>query len=171
MSCDRCGKNPGTVRYTEVREGEAHKQKICEDCARELGFLLEGEETALPADPASTHDPQLVISIEAKGTSEPEKSEYDGLRCPGCGITGAELRRRPLFGCPLCYEAFRRPLESLLVKIHGSLEHRGRLPGGRTAAPVDVERLRREIDEAVANGDFESAARLRDRLKRRGASG
>lgn len=92
--------------------------------------------------------------------------EHAAVRCPGCGITGAELRERTLLGCPRCYETFARPLEDLFLRMHGAVEHAGRLPAGRRAAPPDTRDLHRQLREAIERQDFETAARLRNRLRR-----
>jgi len=92
--------------------------------------------------------------------------EYAAVRCPGCGITGVELRDRTLLGCPRCYETFTKPLDDLLLRLHGAMEHAGRLPGGARAVPPDAEELHQRLREAIESEDFEAAARLRDRLRR-----
>jgi len=81
-------------------------------------------------------------------------------------MTTEEFARRSLFGCAACYEAFDEDLDLLLKRLHGAVAHRGRLPQrGPTRREGEPGSLRRELDRAVRDGDFERAARLRDRLR------
>jgi len=173
VTCERCGQAPGAITYTEYGEDGARKLRICAACARELGFDVE------PAaeSPATAGAPEIakvvgILGIEAVLGAAGSRPEPDDPReCPGCGMTGNELRQESLFGCPACYDAFRDSLDPLFRRIHGAVMHRGRVPGGRAADPVDVDRLRRDLCDAIAQEDFERAARLRDRLRRAGAPG
>ncbi|MBZ0268419.1 hypothetical protein K8I85_09715, partial [bacterium] len=129
MICERCGNNPGEIRYTEVVGGETHKMMVCEECAEELGFGEEeshGPTAAAAPAPESSALPGAVVFAAA---GLPMDREFLRLRCPGCGIRGAELRNASLLGCPACYETFARWLEPILERLHGASTHRGRLPG------------------------------------------
>ena len=106
-----------------------------------------------------------TVGLTGEGAAGPGE-EYAAVRCEGCGITGAELRDRTLLGCPRCYETFGKPLDDLLLRLHGALEHAGRLPGGARAVPPDAEELHRKLQEAIEKEDFQAAAKLRDRLRR-----
>lgn len=176
MNCDRCGLRPGTIRYTELSEGRAQKQLVCAECARELGFGPEdpsevpgaAESVAPPAPPAVA---KLfgVVSIEAalSGDAAPAETQ-DDRRCPECGLTATGFRAQSLFGCPSCYATFEDSLDPLLKRLHGAVAHRGRIPSGSTAASeAEPGQLRRELDDAIREQDYERAARLRDRLSKR----
>lgn len=176
MNCELCGKSPARIRYTEVRQGEAHQRRICEQCARSLGFgvpeVPEGGSGAAappPEVPSAKKKSAEALGLAGAGSTPAASArEMDGLRCPACGVTAGELRSRSLLGCPKCYETFGALLDELLRKVHGAVAHRGRLPGGRVAEAMDEETLRRKLEEAIAQEDFGEAARLRDRLRRAG---
>ncbi|HMB68376.1 MAG TPA: UvrB/UvrC motif-containing protein [bacterium] len=131
-----------------------------------------GEKEDPPAGPPPSLQKIVlgVVGVSAGLTGGGEEAipgeEYAAVRCEDCGITGAELRDRTLLGCPRCYETFGKPLNDLLLRLHGALEHEGRLPGGARAVPPDAAELHRELREAIEGQDFETAARLRDRLRR-----
>jgi protein arginine kinase activator len=189
MKCERCGENPAEIDYTEYREGRASKLKICSECARKLGFE---EESALPEDaPAgepppgpetsgsSPPSPPKIVAATVKvvgvlgggGTAsgaKPESEAFGHRTCPGCGLTAAELKAQSLFGCPRCYETFAEALDPLLKRVHGATTHRGRLPGGAVADAADPDELRRDLREALSREDYETAARIRDRLRQAG---
>lgn len=160
MTCERCGKRPGAIRYTEYSGGEAHRMQVCAECAAELGF------GPAPAAPDAAGTP------EEAGDGSATSKEGPGRTCPGCGLTEDEFLRESLFGCAECYATFDEDLDLLLRRLHGAVQHRGRVPrSGPAPGPAEAARLRRELDAAVRNGEFEQAARLRDRLRRAGRGG
>ena len=178
MNCEKCGKNPAAITYTEYSEGTAQKLRICAECAQRLGFdISERPDAPLGETPPPPLMPPLTVPAPAKlfgilsikATIGPavvgEPEDHDPRECPGCGMTGTELQKQPLFGCPKCYETFNDSLDPLFRRIHGAVQHRGRVPGGKTTGPVNVDELRRDLRSAIANEDFEEAARLRDRLR------
>lgn len=159
MNCERCGKAPGEIRYAEYAGGKVQKMMVCPRCAQELGFLPARAAEGPGAPPAAAEDPGAT----------PE----DKRTCPGCGLTAEEFHRQSLFGCDRCFATFEEDLDLLFKRLHGASLHRGRLPGARVTGtdPVGPERLERELAEAVRAGDFERAARLRERIRRAGREG
>jgi protein arginine kinase activator len=155
VNCERCGEHPATIRYTEVLEGEARKLRICEECAASLGFGPVAAESA--GEPNEGDEPAIEGS---------PATEADTRRCPECGLRADELKTQSLLGCPLCYETFADRLDEVLLRVHGAARHEGRLPHGRTAAAPDAGTLQRDLDAAIARDDFQTAARLRDLLRR-----
>ena len=81
---------------------------------------------------------------------------------PGmCDATGR-------LGCAHCYEAFKKPLEGLLLKLHGNLQHTGRIPGGlKSDASIryHMEQLKQELVKAIAAEEYERAAQIRDQVR------
>ena len=177
MTCERCGQRPGTVRYTEVTDGQAHKQFVCAECAQELGFEAPSELVEPAGSPGVTPPAKIfgVVSIEATLSADVEPAEDEDTRvCPECGLTASAFRAQSLFGCSRCYEAFDEGLDHLFKRLHGAVMHRGRLPRGHAVAKeVEPAALRRELDEAIRKQDYQRAAWLRDRLRERdrGAGG
>ena len=79
----------------------------------------------------------------------------------------AEFRNKGRLGCAECYEVFRGPIAELLERVHGAIEHIGRVPGlsdDDLARMQRLSELRRELDAAVREEAYESAASLRDAL-------
>jgi protein arginine kinase activator len=152
--CQSCGQNPATIHFTEIKEDACRELHMCEACANAQGVTGGG---AIPAMLAS------LVEGPRRGTGR-------GRRCPECGITFEEFRAKGRFGCPRDYEAFEDLLGPVLDKLHGSREHRGRLPRGTPAVgPPPGDRLlslRRELQQAVKAEEYERAARLRDEIQR-----
>jgi protein arginine kinase activator len=169
--CQSCGKAEAQVRLTEVAKGAKREIMLCAACAQAKGNVVEPPAFQVSASlglPQSM-DQMLAPVLEAlkSGIIKVPSKESD-KKCPKCGITLAEFRKRGRLGCPYDYEAFAEELGSLLQKIHGKREHRGRGPGKpkkRQTHRQKVEALRRELDEAIRGEHYETAAGLRDRLK------
>jgi protein arginine kinase activator len=89
--------------------------------------------------------------------------------CPECGITRAEYRKASRLGCPSCYDAFARELESAVQELHRSLQHVGKSPSKAKAA-WQLQQLQNELNEAVKGQRYEEAIALRDRIRRLGES-
>lgn len=90
------------------------------------------------------------------------------LRCPSCGMTYNQFTQLGRFGCPDCYDSFSSRLEPLLRRIQTGTSHTGKVPvksGATLQQKRRLEALRRELQQAVANEQFERAAELRDQIK------
>ena len=73
-----------------------------------------------------------------------------------------------MLGCAQCYQAFRKPLEGLLMRVHGNTQHAGRIPGGvksDVSIRMNIDRLRQDLVKAIAAEEYEEAARLRDQIR------
>jgi protein arginine kinase activator len=83
----------------------------------------------------------------------------------------SEFRARGRFGCPRDYEVFAEHLDPLFERIHDvqPARHQGHLPA-KSAGEAVVQRrqtaadLRKRLEAAVAEEDYELAARLRDQI-------
>jgi protein arginine kinase activator len=78
------------------------------------------------------------------------------------------------FGCSECYEAFRKQIDPLLKRIHGTNRHIGKVPlSTGPAGPVpeekknlqDIKSLKSLLEKAIQSENFEEAARLRDSIR------
>lgn len=161
MLCDVCGKNPATVHLTEIIDDQMNELHLCEECARKKSTQM---------------DQQFGLSDLLAGMADfdkpgqgADKETIDTIKCPNCGLTYADFKKMGRLGCGDCYEAFKKYLGPLLKKIHGSSMHFGKTPfksAKINGMPKnEIEELRLKLKEAVAEEDFEDAARLRDQIK------
>jgi protein arginine kinase activator len=134
---------------------------ICEQCASEQGIAAHSQMSInellshlLAAQPADE---------EIFGPSEKEQA------CPNCGFTLERLRKEGTLGCPLDYQTFEQALLPLIERAHaGKNTHCGKVP---TKVPkdtrkfVELSQLRRQLEDAVRDEDYELAAQLRDKMK------
>ncbi len=174
MICEICSKNPATVHVTEISrapakngphgQGTASKassivqqKHICETCAQGL---------QLPHSPFLLNKNMLDIWKLLQQSAQKARAEGT-LTCPQCGMSLAEFRSKGRLGCPNDYEVFRSHLDPLLLRVHNSTEHKGRLPGSDDPERERVRHLtslQAKLKEAIRDEAYESAARLRDAI-------
>ncbi|HPA78533.1 MAG TPA: UvrB/UvrC motif-containing protein, partial [Kiritimatiellia bacterium] len=156
MLCDRCKENDATVHLTQVVNGVVEKLHLCESCAAEAGFDLQG--------PVSITD--ILLGMGAK---QDEAAEHIAEKiCPDCHMTMSDFKKCGRLGCARCYEIYRDELGLLLKAVHRSEQHTGKIPARdreRVHHSQEAAALQKELADAVAREDYEEAARLRDRLR------
>jgi len=156
MLCENCNERPATFHVVEITNGEKREVHLCEECARD-------KKIALPPS-LSLND---ILSSLMEAQAEKDVPELSDVACPDCGITYAQFKQAGRLGCPRDYALFRKGLLPFLERIHGSVQHKGKMPQqmardtGRTA---ELLRLRRELNTAVEREQYEEAATLRDRI-------
>lgn len=151
MLCQLCESRPATIHITEIVNDAKKVLDLCEECAQEKG-LANG----------SGAFPSLLQSLVG------ERPAASTKKCPECGVTFDEFRAKGRFGCPKDYEVFAEELAPLLEKIHNAKQHVGRLPAGAVpdaGRDERLRRLRRELARAVADEQYEEAARIRDEIR------
>ena len=84
-------------------------------------------------------------------------------------MTFREFRLKGQLGCPHDYDVFRSLLTPLIERAHaGASHHVGKVPDTADATvrkQTGLLRLRRELEEAIEQENYEQAARLRDQLR------
>ncbi|MBL7081237.1 MAG: UvrB/UvrC motif-containing protein [Candidatus Omnitrophica bacterium] len=159
MLCDLCGKNQATVHLTEIVDGAISELHLCEGCAHKKSTEME-QQFGL-AD---------LLAGLAQFTEKPDEEKLGAqLKCPKCGFSYQDFKKIGRLGCPQCYIIFKRYLNPLLKRIHGSTQHRGKVPlkvSGRGKKKAGLLELRLRLQKAIEEEAFEEAAQLRDQIKR-----
>ena len=161
MLCEECGKNQAEVLVTTVVNGQSATRHLCRECLRKYQA---GDLQAVLA---------AILSAMAGKLQEADEETPD-IVCPKCGETYAEFQKTGMLGCAECYAAFRRELTPLITRVQGRTQHAGRRPPvseEEQARQTRMEALRAQMEAAVAEENFEEAARLRDELRAIAASG
>ena len=177
MQCDVCTKKKATVHLTEIIDEQMTEMHLCEECARNKSTQMEQQ--------FGLGDLLAGLSADVgKGSLKPD--EKSTLKCGQCGLLYEDFRKFGRLGCGQCYNSFKEHLSGLLKKIHGSNRHLGKSPIGLvgkedaaaamealpSAQPVsllpseNVEDLKKQLQEAIANENFEKAAKLRDKIRK-----
>jgi protein arginine kinase activator len=159
MQCESCGNAEAIIQFTKVEDDQARVFHLCQSCASEQGLDV-------PETPVNAPLADFLAQI---GKSMGEEAVAVG-HCPGCGLSPAQLRQLGRLGCAQCYTHFDAHLRGLLRRLHGGTRHAGKVPASPDAADVDrkarVQSLRRSLQRAVDDEDFENAALLRDQIRR-----
>jgi protein arginine kinase activator len=85
-----------------------------------------------------------------------------------CGFSQADFKKTGRLGCSECYVTFAEGLGSLLKAMHKGTEHVGKLPERAQrsiALSHRVRALTENLEKAVADENYETAASLRDQIK------
>lgn len=151
MQCERCKESPATVHLTEFVNNEPVEHHLCERCFAE-------QEGSSGAGSAFS---KLLATVA------PALAEMSAHQCPACGLNYLMFRHSLRMGCQHDYRAFEEPLLPLLKEIHGDTRHCGKAPPGagrREATRNRLASLKRRLDTAIAEENYEHAAVLRDRI-------
>ncbi len=152
MKCQRCVK-PATLHITEVLPEDRHEEfHLCEDCAKK--YLYPSSAAKKPSGKAS----------EVGEAGDDPNAKW----CDECGIKFVEFRNSGRLGCSHDYDHFAAEIVPLLESIHGDTRHGGKAPRRGAARPPEqneLVQLRRKLQEAVSDEAYESAAKLRDRIR------
>ncbi len=161
MYCQSCQKKEATIHLTEITDGMRVETHLCEYCAQEKGIAVKSQ---IPIN-------ELLSNLLASGPSEEMFGETDrDLKCPHCGFTLERFSKEAVLGCPYDYELFEKSLLPLIEKAQdGKTSHCGKVPS-RTSEQskkhIELMTLRKQLQTAVQNEDYEAAAQLRDKISR-----
>ena len=158
MVCQFCKLKEASVHVTEIADNKVKKVDACAACAKEKNYN----------DPAA-----FAIADHRRGLGAAQKMEeaseaVGALSCNQCGYTQADFKKSCRLGCAHCYDIFSDGLDSVLKTMHKDIRHRGKVPAGMKSALEGAHRLQglnRDLQVAIGQEDFESAARLRDEIK------
>jgi protein arginine kinase activator len=160
-SCERCNK-PATVHMTEISGGKPHDVHLCDACAQEAGYV---QQTHVPINELLNQ----FLKAHAQMADAPT------ARCADCGMTWQEFKDTGLLGCAKDYDLFVNQLGGVIERAQQGGNHHT----GKTLDPVSREkkedpvklrqqellRLRKELARAVEDESYETAAKLRDKIK------
>lgn len=158
--CDKCD-SPAAVHLLEIEDGQTSEKHLCEQHAVDEGLAVK------IASVADSPIPELLDQFVLKHSGVATAAA--GLQCDQCGLTYEQFTKSALLGCPACYAAFAAVLAPLLERAHEEAhEHVGKVPrtaGDDVARQQRLMQLRRDLDEAVTNEQYERAAQLRDEVR------
>lgn len=164
MNCQSCNQKEASVHITKVVNGVKSDMHLCEDCAK--------QNNELNINPAFTFGVPLSLQNLLEGFFEssvvPHKKIVNETVCPVCNKTFSDFRRNGRLGCGSCYKSFKDNMTPLVRRIHGNIEHTGKVPkrtGGVLKIRREIENLKDQLQILVANEEYEKAAKLRDEIR------
>ncbi|QSO50580.1 UvrB/UvrC motif-containing protein [Alicyclobacillus curvatus] len=161
MLCQECKERPATVHFTKIVAGEKSEFHLCEQCAAEKGDFFAKAAQAFNFN-------HLLSGLLNMESSPGVPATQPALRCQSCGMSYSQFTELGRFGCPDCYDSFASRLDPLLRRIQSSESHAGKVPvraGEQVQGRKELQKLRQELQRAVALENFEEAAQLRDKIR------
>ncbi|MCI0498559.1 MAG: UvrB/UvrC motif-containing protein [Planctomycetales bacterium] len=164
MICQSCKEKTATIHLTEITSGQRCETHLCQDCARQQGLTVKTQmplnellNTLLSAQPKTGNPAPSSVSVQSEHA------------CPSCGMTLKRFAAEPLLGCPNDYAEFQVELLPLIEQSHnGKSRHCGKVPAGTSdqdRKEIQLIQLRRKLEQAIKNEDYEAAAKIRDQIK------
>jgi protein arginine kinase activator len=164
MKCDICENREAVLFVQQVMGTTSTEIHLCRECAKKRGIEQSGS------------GPQLSLTSLFGELLRGQPDEDAKKACGRCGTTVSDFNRHGMIGCSDCYSVFHTEILKYVRSRFPSVEYAGRLPTGLKALRyfvVERQELKERLQKALANEDYETAARLRDELTRvdQGASG
>ena len=163
MKCQKCGANNANTHVKTIINGEFKEYDLCSECAHKMGY------TNVFADMDNDFSNLLGSFF---GNVLPARTQ--ATRCEFCGSTYSEIAKTGQVGCANCYKLFADQLYPSIRRIHGNTTHCGKNSGRAAAAdkkPAEMTKeekladMKKQLDAAVKEQNFELAAELRDKIK------
>ena len=157
MTCQNCGKNLATTHMKKTVNGETTELHLCAACAAKQGLntVLDGYGLDLG-------------NFWGTLFAEPAvREQTDTVRCACCGSTFRDIAASGKVGCPTCYTTFYDRLLPSIRRIHGKTRHTGKAPaaaGEIAKREQELETLKKQLAQSIANQEYEKCAQLRDRI-------
>ncbi len=153
MLCQNCNKNVATAIITKTFNGQTVTKHLCAECAFKAGYSgLFGNSFSL-----NHIMPDLERAVDYQ------------VHCPKCNSTFENILTDGKLGCSECYNAFQTELLPTIEKIHGKAIHIGKRPMKYRQEMEEyntLEELKEKINKAIEIQDFETAAVIRDEIKK-----
>ena len=168
MECQECHQRPATVHLTQVINGQKTELHVCEQCAKEKGYMNYGEENFTLNDLLSgLFHSEGNISLGGKQTQNYQESPT--IKCPSCGLTYQKFARIGKFGCASCYKTFDDRLNPIFRRVHsGNTRHDGKIPkreGGNLHLKRELDEYKSNLRSLIEQEEFEQAAKVRDKIR------
>ena len=163
MMCEDCGARPAKFHLVTIINGNRVERNLCPSC-------MAKHQKQIPGIDFSNLAGILNSILENKDSQEQarQEAELEGYVCDQCGMTYLEFQKCGMLGCANCYQAFKAPMTALLQRVHGNTQHAGRVPGGvhsGTSIRMNIDRLKQKLQKAIADEEYEQAAKLRDAIR------
>lgn len=160
VKCQVCKQRESIIHVQQIIGEEHVDLYLCEVCAEEKGIARSEDTIELSLS-------QLLTGLFSTGTGEQENDREQDT-CSTCGTSIHTLRKEGRLGCPDCYACFTREVRGVQKKLTGSTQHVGKLPRKLMEYKeliIDRQTLQSKLEEAVAEEDYEAAARIRDQIR------
>ena len=166
--CQSCGKRPAVVEFIQVSGDERRQFALCRECAVSHGLSLQ-------VDAFQRLSQLLMHQMRPIGQTTPEEWQSAlETKCGKCGLAFEDFVKTGLLGCSQCYRDLHDLLTPILRRLHGvtkqtpeDTETSKPVPTAEKKAAADTRRreLEAQLQVALVEEDYETAATIRDKLK------
>lgn len=159
MLCQSCQKRIANVHFTQIVNSNKVEIYLCEQCAREKGQFNFGLQLNI-----SDFFNGIIGINNANDYISKEQSEA----CKKCGMSYEEFQKSGKLGCENCYDMYGEKLKPLIKRLHGSVEHSGKLPTKVAECKQmakEIDKLKEQLNIAIKSEEYEKAAEIRDKIK------
>lgn len=163
MMCEECGIRPAKFHLMTITDNERTERNLCAVCMAKYQKQIPGIDFSNLAGILNS-----ILENKTGKTSVETDEALNALTCEQCGMSYAEFQKCGMLGCAECYKTFKVPLDALLQRVHGNTQHAGRIPGGvRSGVSIrmSIDRLKQRLQKAIAEEEYEQAAKLRDSIR------
>jgi protein arginine kinase activator len=168
MICQECNQRPATLHFTKIVNGEKTEFHLCDKCAQEKGDIyIINNSSGFSINNLLAGLFSIEPQIQQSQENPFEKKEV--LQCERCSMTFPQFIKVGRFGCSNCYTAFKDQLKPIYKRLHsGNRSHNGKIPqriGGTMHIKKNIEELKQQLQDMIANEEFEKAAVIRDEIR------
>lgn len=176
------------THITEVKDGKSQQElHLCQSCTEQYMSNPNFPDKPL-VDPIQPPNVPSVggllgllglLTLGALARQKREAQTPPDAKCPGCGITPAEITQTGKFGCPQCYDYYKSAIDNVVVRCQqGATKHVGKIPPNAAAAnekrrlqeedALDIADQIKALESKMANAikieNYEVAGVLRDKI-------
>lgn len=148
MKCEVCHLNEAARSIKRTVEGDERELFVCDSCARTSPHV--------GTVPASLTDVLFSLGMQIDGMDKIEDQV-----CPSCGLSRNDVREKHRLGCPKCYEVFMADIRLFLSAQLSSMSSSGEHPKDHS----EVQKLKAELEQAVAEERYEEAALICEKIR------
>lgn len=156
MICQNCGNKTATTHIKKIVNGIVDEKHLCSECAQKLGYTANSDNSFSGLLASMLNEGLPIKTVQAK-------------ECNCCGYTMDDIVKTGKVGCAKCYNTFREELLPYIKRIHGNVEHLGKIPNKSPLAVSTKEgrlfALKSELSILIKNEEFEKAAQVRDKIR------
>ena len=159
------------MQLTQIVNGQITELVLCESCARNKGLFdpqsLSFAEQFFPEEFKKKVEDIVKELAGGKLLADVRNNDTPGtdalVSCPVCDFTLETYRRTGRLGCPDCYHVFAREIAEEKAILTDEESDTGAAP---TESPaLTLKKLEQQLQQAVEKEDYETAAKLRDRIR------
>jgi protein arginine kinase activator len=160
MLCQNCRKKAANVHFTQIVNNNKIEMFLCEQCAKEKGQFAFGQSLNING---------FLSGFIGMGSNDQYINTVpQEVCCDICGMSYEDFRKTGKLGCSNCYRIYGEKLKPVLKRLHGNIEHTGKIPANVSKSlkvSEEKEKLKEILTKAVLNEEYEKAAEIRDKIK------